>query len=361
MFKSVHLTNFQGHENTTVEFDSGVTAIIGATDSGKSSVIRALRLVIENRPAGTSYIRTGTKLASVGLITDTDTIVRERSSTVNSYLLNDEPHSGFGQGVPDAVTDALKVDTEVNMQRQSSPYFLLHSTPPERGKLIDKFCNIATASQSVVVARRYALRADKEANEMTERLGPLEAQQEALQGFLAHRGTIDALEQQGGKLSDLGALLKQVTKLGGTLQDLNQKIPDKIGIPEIPDVIPLVTTCSRLKRSKESLAVAIPKRISYSEIPDINKPKSALAQLQVLKNKLNTVIPDAIDVGVFSVTDDYSKLSKMISACRSLQQRYSDTNSKIEETKQELLTAQEALTEWGICPLCQQRMEHKHD
>ena len=55
MISSLQITNFQSHEETTLELHEGVNAIVGATDSGKSSIIRAATLLIKNRPSGDAF------------------------------------------------------------------------------------------------------------------------------------------------------------------------------------------------------------------------------------------------------------------------------------------------------------------
>ena len=43
MLQKVILENFQAHEMSVIEFTEGINVICGASDQGKSSVIRAIR------------------------------------------------------------------------------------------------------------------------------------------------------------------------------------------------------------------------------------------------------------------------------------------------------------------------------
>ena len=49
----VEIKDFQSHKNTNIEFSEGFNCIIGRSDSGKSAILRALRLVICNDLRGT--------------------------------------------------------------------------------------------------------------------------------------------------------------------------------------------------------------------------------------------------------------------------------------------------------------------
>ena len=56
MIKSVELKNFQSHNQSRLEFCDGVNIIVGASDSGKSAILRGLFWVLYNNPNGTGRI-----------------------------------------------------------------------------------------------------------------------------------------------------------------------------------------------------------------------------------------------------------------------------------------------------------------
>lgn len=86
MLQKVILENFQAHEHSEIEFSEGINVISGASDQGKSSVIRAIRWVLENRPSGFAFKREGAEGPTrVTLVFDKGTIVKERSATENCY------------------------------------------------------------------------------------------------------------------------------------------------------------------------------------------------------------------------------------------------------------------------------------
>lgn len=57
--KSIDIENFQSHENTHIDFDMGLNIIIGESNNGKSSILRAMDWVVDNQPLGTDFIMTG--------------------------------------------------------------------------------------------------------------------------------------------------------------------------------------------------------------------------------------------------------------------------------------------------------------
>ena len=53
--KSLSLENFESWESGFFEFHPGVNIFVGLSDTGKSAVLRALRLLMENKPTGDEY------------------------------------------------------------------------------------------------------------------------------------------------------------------------------------------------------------------------------------------------------------------------------------------------------------------
>lgn len=90
IFTKMELENFQCHEKTTLEFDKRLNVIVGESDKGKSSIIRAFEFVFgEAASAAKEYIRYGADYASVKLYMDNGIIVERRvekkSNGFNGY------------------------------------------------------------------------------------------------------------------------------------------------------------------------------------------------------------------------------------------------------------------------------------
>jgi exonuclease SbcC len=75
IIKRVSITNFQSHENTTIDFKDGLNTIIGESNSGKTSILRAIRWCLDNDPKGSDFITTGKDDCSVSVEFDDDTSI----------------------------------------------------------------------------------------------------------------------------------------------------------------------------------------------------------------------------------------------------------------------------------------------
>lgn len=160
---ALRLNNFQAHEKSELQLSPGVTAIIGASDAGKSSIIRALRWVIDNRPNSTSFIKNGEKEAVVELSLDHhQTIKRTRGRTAkakNEYVVNGkEPLKALKGEVPLEVSSILDM-SPYSVQTQHDPYFLLTQSPGNIAKELNDLCGVTKVS--TVVTRVNQLLAAK--------------------------------------------------------------------------------------------------------------------------------------------------------------------------------------------------------
>jgi DNA repair protein SbcC/Rad50 len=134
MIKSLELFNFQSHRHTLLEFVPGVNIIIGATDAGKSAIMRAFRWVKDNRPSGANFcswegVNDGGPTKVVLTTTDPVTVTRSKGK-LELYKVDDLEFKAFKTEVPDEVQQALNMN-EMNVKTQFESHFLLNSSPGE--------------------------------------------------------------------------------------------------------------------------------------------------------------------------------------------------------------------------------------
>jgi len=141
MIKQLSLTNFQSHKKTELEFSDGVNVIIGASDSGKTSIIRALEKLRSNRPLGKAFRSTWGGDTIIETKTDNNTISRIIKDNEDKYLLNKLPFKAFGTEVPTEIIQALNLN-EINLQSQMDSPFLISSTPGDVAKHFNKIAHL---------------------------------------------------------------------------------------------------------------------------------------------------------------------------------------------------------------------------
>lgn len=137
MIDSIIIKNFKTHKDTTIEFCPWVNVLVGLSDHGKTNVIRALNWAAHNRPLGDGMINRNSTKAEVEVSLShpngaaTVNRIKCRDNGTNAYILNgdtDHPFTAFGSDPPPQINDALNL-SDINLQRQFEPYFLVFDPP----------------------------------------------------------------------------------------------------------------------------------------------------------------------------------------------------------------------------------------
>jgi hypothetical protein len=127
MLETLTFENVQSHVNTTIALHEHVNAIIGTSDSGKSSMVRGINWLTFNEPTPDDIRRHDAKRVSV-LARFTDcTVKRTNASALNGYILNDNtkaPFEAIGRAVPEEIQNALQL-SDVNFQMQGDQPYLI--------------------------------------------------------------------------------------------------------------------------------------------------------------------------------------------------------------------------------------------
>jgi len=217
LIKSLKLKNFQSHKESQINFDEGLTVILGQTDQGKSSIIRALKWVLYNEPRGTDFITAGCRLCRVTLEMENGSIIiRERDGQRNRYILKQDGEEqifeGFGNSVPLEIISAhgipkIYIDRDaksaVNLAEQLEAPFLMSESGSNRAKALGRLVGI----HIIDAAQRTTLKDLVDAQQRHKLLGK----------------DITALKDELQSYKDIKVLAERISRLKNTLEKLKQK------------------------------------------------------------------------------------------------------------------------------------------
>ena len=190
ILRRMELRNFRVHRDTTIDFESGLTAIVGANESGKSSVLEALTWAIYGGPGVRGSVKTlrwrnapARNLASVEVtltLGDTDYIVRRTETTakVHSRLRGDDEWAQVADGTS-GVTQYMTQRIGMTLQEFSASYLcsqkdvarLAAMKPVERQTFIRRIMGAERLDGAVADARKAARDAASELRGMETLLG----------------------------------------------------------------------------------------------------------------------------------------------------------------------------------------------
>ncbi len=148
MITQLRIKNFQSHINTKINFCPGVNGIIGLSQAGKTSILRAFKLLRENRPSGFRFHNKYTKASKTSVSALFDDKIRasihksKKGTKFNLKNISGEkiPFSKVGKTVPDLISQNINL-SKINVQSQLDNPFMVISSPGEIAREINKVTN----------------------------------------------------------------------------------------------------------------------------------------------------------------------------------------------------------------------------
>lgn len=154
----VELNNFQSHAHTVVDFTNGLNIIVGESNKGKTSILRAIMWVVDNQPLGSDFIMAGKDSCSVTVsYSDGTSITRGRTRKDTGFYdvyykdengtLQRATYRGFTNAVPVEVANIHQmpkvnitkdIETHLNVLSQLDGPFLLTESPQVKASAIGR-------------------------------------------------------------------------------------------------------------------------------------------------------------------------------------------------------------------------------
>ena len=214
------LSNFQIHQKpTTLDIpENEITYVEGDSDTGKSSRLRAMRWLCENKPDGGSFVTfkqpRGTN-SLVRLEEDGRVIERERGKSKNLYRMDGETFEAFGRSVPEPIAKFLALSPYA-FQLQGEVPFLIGASPTDAAKILSDACGLGVIDTAVQFVRGKKAVAEAEIRK-SEIL--LESAQARLATATEQLPLADALEAAAKAGDDVEELTSNVGLLSDALDD----------------------------------------------------------------------------------------------------------------------------------------------
>jgi len=231
MIKTLHLRNFLSHKDSLLEFSPGVNVLIGPSDSGKTSLIRALRWIADNRPSGDEFRShwAGREPTKVSVELDSGEVITRIKGTDNFYELDGQVFRAFGTDVPPPISDALQL-SPINIQYQLDAPFLLGDSAGGVARYLNQIVNLEDIDKSLANIASMKRQNDSDIRGKEAFRRTLEDEESLFPDLFAAEGFIEDLERMAlvsrqirYRVGVCRTILKEVSDV---TQDLNQiKLP----------------------------------------------------------------------------------------------------------------------------------------
>lgn len=347
----IKIKDFNCIENIELEFKPGFTILQGPSNSGKSSIIKAVENCIFNQ-SGTTNVRQGCKNYSIGIKKDDHTVSLIKGKDTK-YKVDDVVYEKIGVSQLAEVAEALNIRETVlggekvrlNFSKQMSYPFLLDKTPGQLYKFIVDSSESESLSNVLKDISKDIKDLDKSLTQNEAQIDILSKQQIQLNENLKNA---DAILEISNKIIDMDIeyqRVEQLTKykqshisLSSEIKRLQAQIASyniNIDISNLEcvmnDYSSYMSVYNDYKKAKSEYDVLLDKIQDYNAKVDLSK-------LSDLYEKHNSVK---------SLISQYNILNSSISSIRDQILEY-DSEIGIEKNK---------LSKFKICPLCGKELE----
>lgn len=354
MLTKVFIKNFQAHSKSTLKLCPGVNIITGHSDNGKSSIIRSIGWVISNRPSGNAFRRDGTSEDEpivVKLVTDdSGQIVRRKSAQENAYKTDDEVFKALRSDVPDEIAELLDL-SEVNIQGQHSPYFLINDSPGEVAKKLYSLIDMDVIDSVLSRINKRVLQLNNEAKSSL-------ASADRKRDEIAEFPDLDALEKSAVKCVKMQGIVSANKKSINTINEILSKVVDAEGI--INGTLYIFHEEDAILKCEKMLKSALSTR----------KHVNILSQIVTSLDKCTEEIKEASQwcEGMHKELDafderykEYLKIQNEIELLTTALAKYEKAENALETAEVSLQKASNSLAAFikknPICPLCGGKMK----
>ena len=350
MLSKLTIKGFQSHRDTTFEFHEGLNAVIGSSDSGKSSVLRAISWLLFNTPRGDGFVSWWddvTKTSVEGVFDDT-IITKTRSKTLNQYQINKgEPLKALRTDVPDEIKAVLNV-SDLNLQKQHDSYFLLQDTPSSVASKFNEIAGLQVMDECVSQAKSLNRSLKQESDVLFEQINSSQLLYNDLywiEEAEKHVNEAALLEESILVLKDKHSTVHRLCDQIEEVQVRIRKIDMFVNMLDaVQEAIDTYTALAEKAKRHERVKSLVQSNSEYST--DIHA-------LKLIINDENSIIVDTAISLYKQIADAKSKAANVQTLLSSIE----STNALVSRIDLDLSDMQKtfdsSMSDYSICPLCE--------
>lgn len=328
------LLNIQSHEKSLVRFSPYLNAIIGTTDSGKSSILRGIIQLATNKLKWDDLRRWDSKSSVISLSDEKNIIKRVKSSSKNAYVVNGKTLGTVRTDVPDSVFNLLNIN-EINIQHQKDSWFLIDKSKAHISREINKVAGLSIMDRSI-----QAL--NKKIREIKDRIRSdnnhiLESENALMEFDWVAKSNVElsVLEKYEEKISNLE---EKIEELNGILMNIDKENENLKNL--LPESI--ITEIKSIFEGNE--------KIELLE-DQINELKDILSEL----SKFKLIMEKVVEIDTTELEDTKEKIKSTEGAIDVIEDILNDLNEEKENNiliEQKIEMINNKLKKIKVCPTC---------
>lgn len=284
MLEKLLIENCQCWRKLELTFDPNITTIVGPSNRGKSTIIRALKAVLLNDVKWKHFKSYGESTAKITVDIDGSTITRVKSATENEFILQMP-----GQPPEKTNDSSERLQTiinmgDVNLQNQSEQYFLVNQSPGQVAKSLNNVAGLGDIDVIMKNANSAINNTGKEFNKLDAEVDALQKQYDSLLWVPDALAEIDVFITEQNILHELSEECEIIESLLNEVNDLESELAAFFPVEAETDIQEMMKT-ARALQSEQTTRQAI---------------NQNLYEHTQLQNELSTLLP--VEAGTEATT-----------------------------------------------------------
>lgn len=372
----LHLKNFQAFDELDVEFVQGVNTIIGESNSGKTSVLRAIKSLIENGSRTARYIKKDTNETEVNLQYEGHDLTWSRTAKEIKYKVDGQDFLKAG------TTDLFKLlpvngfvrDPQgelANLEDEWTLPYPYYKTPSELFKVFE---NIFCVSDSAKVLKgmkesedeykKTLQRTEDEILKIQKKLDAIEKLdvQENVQKLTELKETLQYLESARDGLKEDISTLHDVLEKVKAYKNLPRESIDLRGKWEVlEDILKDVKNLRDLSQEHEALSglqgITVTSQEIFNTLTEVQELRKDISKLQELEKVRHVTFPDTVTGVSEDKLQEVRSLSQDLGKLHELLKEGKELKGELTQVNEDIVNLREEVSKIDICPLCGQEMK----
>ena len=344
---SLRLKNFQLHKDSQLDFSKGINVLLGESDEGKSSIIRAMHWLFFNDPSGDEFVKWNASECTVEVISNENSIQRIRGKNANRYVINNQKFDAIRTNVPKEVEDIIKIHP-VNIQMQDDFFYILFDRPGDIAKKLNRIVGIEQIDKSLAHVNLLYSRENSKIKHLNEQI---EKNEERLQKY-------KNIKEIDKKYENYQSLTQNVSRTAYQIKRILSIVDEAIEYKEIlhkeKSIKKLQKKIDELEklRSKEKTNKQQINRINNA-ISSANEAQETINKIEPYNEKLKSLIAQIEDCIKEEADLDFDLIKNLNVSLKS-------QTKLVERLKEQKEIAEYNLEQFKkkikICPLCEQTL-----
>ena len=295
IFTKLKLVNFKSHENTTINFEKGISVIVGENGAGKSTLLEAISFALFKQHTAKKIddlVRNNANSMSVELEFISGNrqykIVRVKKSMLKSSLYKKTSNEGGyvhvctgDKEVANEIHQILDIDSDLFLNaiyiRQGEIAELVDKTPAEKKQLIAKLLGIDSLEKAwknlLPVINDYE-------NQLAELKGKLYNSDNLKDEYTKKKEELNVLKDRGHELEE------QIEDVTTSLEEISESKRDMEREKEIYE-----TQVNNYENEQKTLAkLEADKKVVQENLDKINSAEEQIARLEKYVSKLDVYL-----------------------------------------------------------------------